>query len=180
MTLQDHADKVKDMFLSEINETANVVFNGILTDTLINKIPEPLFVNYFLPCFLGIINNDKWVMEWISIAGTPMSPVDVFDTNTNDIIYRVPSLLNTNNLFLIGNEADLSDIFIRYDQVSSNIPTQGLKFLLDALRFKNKDLLKKLSFNESNKQWEYILRRYNLIDKNTDNKDTENDDIFEY
>ncbi len=168
MSIEQQANTVREMLLAEMDKSKTVIFDGLLNNSSVNKIPESLFVNYFLPCFIGTRQEPNWVMEWISIAGSPMSEIAVFKDGTNQILYYVPSLLNTNNLFLNKQEGDLGDIFNRYEQINNNIPIQGLNFLIEALNSKNAELLNKLNFTEVNKRWIEILQGYNLIQSNQD------------
>lgn len=182
MSIENQANAVRDMLMAEINKSRTVVFDGLLNAGPLNSIPESLFVNYFLPCFMGNPTNPNWVMEWISIAGTPMSEVGVFSDATREFLFTVPSLLNSNNLFLHKQAGDLGDIFGRYDQINNNTPTRGLGFLLEALNSKNQELLNNLSFDEVNQKWYQILTRYNIIQPAQLNQTSGNnpeDDMFE-
>lgn len=163
MSIEDQTNAVRNMLLTEMDKSKTVVFDGLLNNVAFNSIPESLFVNYFLPCFLGNPVSDNWVMEWISIAGTPMAEVNILRDGTNEILFIVPSILNTNSLFLHKEGGDIGDIFTRYEQINSNIPGQGLNFLLQALNSKNKELLNKISFNEVNQRWYNILLHYNMV-----------------
>lgn len=183
MSIEDHANAVKEMLMAEIEKSRSIVFDGLLNAGPLNSIPESLFVNYFLPCFLGNPSNPNWVMEWVSIAGTPMAEVGVFHDITKEHLFTVPSLLNTSNLYLHKQSGDIGDIFSRYDQISNNTPTRGLSFLIQALNSKNKELLHNLDFNEVNQKWYFILNRYNLIEQNQQsvqkNNTQDSDDYFE-
>lgn len=183
MSIDHKVNVIKSMLESEMNRYKNVVFNNLLNTPYLNTIPESLFVNYFLPCFIGRSNNNNWVIEWISIAGSPMAEVGVFKDGTNEILFSVPSILNSNNMFLTKTEGDIGDIFSRYEQINNNSPTQGLNFLIDALNSKNTELLNKVNFNDINSRWISILTRYGLItnkDKNTDTNDNSLEDIFDF
>lgn len=163
MSLEQQMNSIKAAIFNEVEKNKDTVFKGLLENPLINTIPENIFVNYFLPCFLGKVNNPNWVMEWISIAGTPMSEVGVLKEGTNELLYKVPGLLQTNNLFMQRKEGDLSDIFTKYEQINNNLPVNGLSFLLEALNSKNQELLNNISFDATNTVWYDIFKRYNLI-----------------
>ena len=112
-----------------------------------------------------------------------MAEMGVFKDGTDEILYIVPSLLNTNNLFLNKQNGDLSDIFSRYEQINNNIPTQGLNFLISALNSKNTELLNKLNFDDVNKKWIFILQKYNLINndvKPATNNENDLSDSFDF
>lgn len=182
MSIEDQANAVKNMLLAEMDKAKTVVFDGLLNNTMLNSIPESLFVNYFLPCFIGQPKSPNWVMEWISIAGTAMAEVGVFKDGTNEFLFSVPSILNTNNLFLHKQGGDIGDIFTRFDQINNNTPSRGLGFLIQALNSKNQELLSNLSFDDVNQKWYHILARYNLINveqQTTQNTPQDQGDYFE-
>lgn len=164
MSVEQQVKSVQEMLLREMDKSKTIIFDGLLNNSMINNIPESLFVNYFLPYFIGNnTNNNNWVMEWISIAGSPMVEVGILKDNTNEVLYYVPSILNTNNVLLHKQDGDISDIFNRYEQINNNIPIQGLNFLIKALNSKNTELLAKVNFDEINKRWINIFQRYNIV-----------------
>lgn len=180
MSIEDQANAVKNMLLAEMEKSKTIVFDGLLNNSILNNIPESLFVNYFLPCFIGEPKSPNWVMEWISIAGTAMAEVGVFKDGTNEFLFSVPSILNTNNLFLHKQEGDIGDIFGRFDQINSNTPTRGLGFLIQALNSKNQELLSKLSFDDVNQKWYHILTRYNLVKVDSQTPQNSGNDSGDY
>lgn len=163
MSIDKQVNTVREMLLAEMDKSKTIIFDGLLNNSMVNKIPESLFVNYFLPCFIGNSSNPNWVMEWISIAGSPMVEVGILKDGSNQILYYVPSILNTNNVLLHKQAGDIGDIFARYDQINNNVPMQGLNFLIQALNSKNTELLDKINFNEVNQRWIDIFQRYNIV-----------------
>jgi hypothetical protein len=180
MSIEQQANTVKQMLLDEMQNSAEVVFEGILDNRELASIPESLFLNYFLPCFLNRVKNDKWVTEWISIAGTPMSEVNVVDNVTKEVLFTVPSLLNTSSLVYGPGKGDMSNIFSHYEQLSENIPSAGLNFLIEALNAKNTEALSKLNMDYVTKKWMDIFERYNLISRTSEDASRETEDLFEY
>ena len=72
-----------------------------------NKVPESIFVNYFLPRFINLNNINgvdprNHIVEWISIAGSPMAEVSVVSDSTGEELFVVPAYLSTNHLS-VGN-----------------------------------------------------------------------------
>lgn len=163
MSLENQLQSVRNAILADIDKSKEIVFKGLLDNPMINQIPESLFVNYFLPHFIGNGNNPNWVMEWISVAGTPMAEVAVFKDGTNEILFNVPSLLYTNNLFMHKRGGDLGDIFNKFEQINNNLPQNGLSFLLTALNSKNHELMSNFNMQGANTVWMHIFQRYGLI-----------------
>lgn len=171
---------VREALYTDINKNRDVIFNGLVENAPVNSLPESVFVNYFLPCFIGQQTNPNWVMEWISIAGTPMAEVNIIKDGTQEILFRVPGILSTNTLFN-KNKVAMSDVFSRYDQLSANIPSQGLNFLMSALGNINKDILDQHNLDIVKQNWLHILQRYNLVQVNIPVTNNQNDsDLSDY
>lgn len=180
MSIEDHMSNVREALYTDINKNRDVIFNGLVENAPVNSLPESVFVNYFLPCFIGQQTNPNWVMEWISIAGTPMAEVNIIKDGTQEILFRVPGILSTNTLFN-KNKIAMSDIFSRYDQLSANMPSQGLNFLMSALGNINKDILDQYNLDMVKQNWLHILHRYNLIQVNIPVTNNQNDsDLSDY
>lgn len=182
MSIEDHMSNVREALYTDINKNRDVIFNGLVENAPVNSLPESVFVNYFLPCFIGQQTNPNWVMEWISIAGTPMAEVNIIKDGTQEILFRVPGILSTNTLFN-KNKVAMSDVFSRYDQLSANMPSQGLNFLMSALGNINKDILEQYNLDMVKQNWLHILQRYNLVQVNIPVTNNQNDsnlsDYFE-
>jgi hypothetical protein len=163
MSVEEQMNAIREAITEDLNKNKDIIFNSLVEEAPINSIPESLFVNYFLPCFIGRVDNPNWVMEWISIAGTPTSEINVVKDGTQEFLYRVPGILSTKTLFN-NNSLALSDVFTRYDQLTSNMPSQGLNFLMGALNNINKNLLSDYDNDSVKKSWLHILRRYSLIE----------------
>lgn len=181
MSLDARLEAVKTALLGQMEESKNVVFGGLVENAQVNPLPESIFVNYFLPCFIGRAENPNWVMEWIGIAGTPMAKVAVVRDGTNEVLFQVPALLHTNNLVLSGQQTDFGSIFSRFTQISNNLPVNGLRFLNEALASKNGEILSATSMDEVGVQWLQILHRYNLVNVQVPQAvQADRGDYFEY
>lgn len=183
MSLEKHIQLQQDAILSDITSTRDNVFEGLVTNLVVNKIPEELFFNRYLPAFMGNVTDNNWVVEWISIAGSPASSVDVFNTSTGEIIYRVPPLMASNNVLLGNDGVSFSAIMGRYDQLSTNIPQHGTRFLNEALISKGEQI--NPSLNQTLSVWRDILARYNLLPSqqvvvNSNSEDDDIDDFLDY
>lgn len=170
MGINDHASNIREMIFNDLEKAQQVIFPGLLDTTPMAAIPESVFVNYFLPGFLGTIDttaHPNWVLDWISVAGSPMAEVSVIDDTTKEVLYVVPGILYTNNLFTEKHEGDLGDIFTRYEQISGNGQGNGFSFLVNALHAKNSIMLTNNSLKQVNDKWAIILQRYNYISQDT-------------
>lgn len=182
MSIDAQIESVRKALLGQMEESKNIVFKGLLDNQLFNRIPESIFVNYFLPCFMGNAQSQNWVMEWVSVAGTPMAQVGVVKDGTDQVLFMVPALLQTNNLLMDRGGGDMQNIFSRYEQLNSNLPINGLRFLTEALNSKNQELISKLDMDEVKTAWVNILVRYNLVTLPTAQEQTQSPsgDYFDY
>lgn len=178
---EQHLDKVRDNMIDEITKNANLAYTSLIENSPVNELPESIFVNYFLPCFLGKTDNQKWVLEWISIAGSPTSEVAIVKDGTTQILYTVPGMLTTNNLFLQRNEGSMSDIFARHDQINNNMPLESMKYLSSALDHTYGELMNSYSMSRTQEAWNHIFQRYNIV-TNTPLQNTTkpSEDMFDY
>lgn len=176
-------NSIRDAMLADINQKKEVIFSGLLENVAHNRLPESIFRGYFLPCFIGNTTNPNWVMEWISIAGSPVAEVDIFDDRTNQVLFTVPGILHTNNLFFQNQgqgDANLADIFGRYEQLNSNIASQGMNFLFQALQGKNTELMANHTLADVNTKWMGILQRYGLIQAPTQQPTGSSNNLNDY
>lgn len=162
MEANDVTNKILEAIAEDNDRVGQKVFHGLLESVPVNNLPEQIFKNYFLPNFLGLsqVPNQQWMLEWVSIAGTPMSEVCIIDDVTGQPLFMVPPILNSNGLIMNKTEGDLGDIFTRYDQISKNTPSSGLGFLITALNTKNEEFLSNLNNNEVLGRWIAIMQRY--------------------
>lgn len=187
MQNEDITNTVRQAISEDSQRTGQTVFRGLLDSLEVNKLPENIFVTYFLPLFLGRVDKpkDNWVMEWVSIAGTPMAEVAIVSDATGEELFRVPPLLHTSGLVMDKKEGDLGDIFGRYNQISQNVPSSGLMFLIEALNNKNKQYLDTFDNTGVVARWFAILARYGYVDPNTVNVTNSNstaplEDYFDF
>ena len=182
MSMDMLLQNLKQTNQDQLNEALVNIYGNLVENTtsVYNKIPESLFKNYFLPYFLGQKqDNSNWILEWVSIAGTPTSPVNVFQDLTGEIVYTVPSLLDSNNILVPRSNSDITSIMKAANLYNNNLPIVGTKFLIDALNDKAKNLPSQ-NVSQNVQMWNYILTRYGYISSPTVNSSTSSlDDFFE-
>lgn len=180
--LQERVDRIKQAIIDDLKKGEQTIFNGLVTQIQPNRLPESIFVSYFLPGFLGTNPNQNWLLEWISIAGSPSAEVAVFDPATQQELFRVPPVLASRNILLPRGGWDLNDIFTRHEMMKGSLGGQGTKFLFNALAHKSDQALSTYQ-NTTNDRWAYILARYGYAPVNeqpTRSPQASGDDLFEY
>lgn len=161
MSYIDFFEDARKGVQDHISNSADDFYDALVTNSEVIKLPEHIFKGYFLNKLIGLEDDEHWVREWIAIAGTPSSEMDVVDTEGR-VLFRVPSLLQSRSVFLEASEADLSYIMSRYEQMCSNIPIQGERFFSEAMSVKIQQLFSGVSSREYLDKWKYILDRYNI------------------
>ena len=113
----EEINKAKAMFIEASQEQITGMERDIYSllkmynEESINKLPEYIFVDFFLPYFSGKLNlkdSEEPITKWISIAGSPTKEVDIIDNSTGEILFRVPSLINTSKLNVTKNDKKIS------------------------------------------------------------------------
>lgn len=158
---------VDNIQLNEVKEKMTFIHDSLVSGRDNSKLPEDIFKGYFLPYFSGqlpITRESNVLTDWISVAGTPMSEVDIIDLATGDIIFTVPSLFDTNVLDVTKKEQGhtLAEIFSRFELKNNNLPVVATAFLKDALDDKANQINASTS-NQNDTRWEAILKRYGLL-----------------
>lgn len=146
----------KEKLLDELSEKGNFLYKGLM---VYNKIPEYIFRDYFLPFFLNERQSENWVMEWISIAGSPSAPVTVMNDTMTEELFTVPPIFNTQILTQNTRGRKLYDIIIQYKEESRNIESVAKnKFIYNLHDYANN-----VSANSEINiydVWLYIVSRY--------------------
>lgn len=157
--LQERVNTLKEAIEQDLRKGESMIFEGLVANVQPSRLPEPLFVSYFLPGFMGTNPNQSWMLEWISIAGSPAAEVSVFDPATGQELFRVPPVLSSRSILLPKSEGDLGDIFKRHEMMASSLGSAGANYLFSALEHKSTQALATYH-NDTNERWIAILSRY--------------------
>lgn len=178
--LQQTVDSVKVAILEDLKKGENKIFEGLVNGHMPNRLPENIFVSYFLPGFLGTNPNQNWLLEWISIAGSPAAEVSIFDPGTNQELFRVPPVLSSRNILLPRQEGGLDSIFKRHEMMAGGLGNSSTRYLFNALEDKSSQAIASYQ-NETDDQWVAILARYGYTPKNAPPQNSGGgDDMFDY
>ena len=157
----------------QIAEQTSNIYDSLVGVKVNSQLPEDIFRGYFLPHFSGhqpISKNSQVFAEWISIAGTPTSEVDIIDQH-GQVLFTVPSLFDTRVIDTVKRDVgnSIADIYSQFDLKSTNIPSVANNYL-------NRELSKKLSILDTDvkhddvtKRWIDIFHRYGLEVEDTVN-----------
>ncbi len=160
--------------LQRMTQNAQGLLNALETD--ISKLPEHIFVGFFLPYFCGETSTSDGrnaIAQWISVAGSPGSEVSIVDGEGKEL-FRVPSLMDTEifnaaardpkNPRQVGFSA-IVDLAMQYGR---QLPARGTNFLAENLAKKRAEISTQSKVHTSNeKRWLEIFKRYNKIQSGT-------------
>lgn len=154
-----NAIKIQQSTIEDMTNQTNDVHSSLVLGNENNQLPEEIFVEYFLPFMAGkipIVRESTVVTDWISVAGTPMSEVDLIDKAGN-VILTVPSFFDTSNINTEERKPgeSFTDIYSHYDMKMQNIPSAANNFLANQLEKKINNIS-----SEKRDRWSDILQRY--------------------
>lgn len=177
--LEETVSKVKQSIFDDLSKGQELIFNGLVTNAPLNRIPESLFASYFLPGFLGTNPNQNWMLEWIGVAGSPSSEVSVFDAATGQELFKVPPVLSSRNILLPSEQGGLNDIFKRHEMMGSTLGASSVNYLFNALEQKSAQALSVYQ-NDTDARWSAILARYGYTPQHPTQTSSSPEDMFDY
>ncbi len=171
--LKEAFSKGNKNILKEVASVAAVIKEGLLDNQnkYAKRLPEAVFVTYFLPRFAGeVVPDDKpWIRDWVAIAGSAMAEVVIVD-EANKELYAIPPIMDTSFINLAPKDffsPTLHGAVTQSLRIAANTPTAGQQHLDEALVKKIDDVfdptLNKRSENEQ--RWLSIFDRYGIKTK---------------
>lgn len=168
----------------ELAESISQSFKSLVTDTPVAKLPEDIFTRHFLPYFSGQktpTSAEPVFAEWVSVAGNPMSPVDIINQK-DEVLFRVPALFDTGMVTQLQGRT-MREIFKQYELYNNNLPQVANNFLTKALTAKSEGYTP-VPLTKAQEEWNNILSRYNMGEKSNESKtsgsnDADDDLIYE-
>lgn len=162
-----------ELLRQSLTEATQSVFeaHGILVENVEKtKIPEPIFVDHFLPFFSGkhIDPKENRLSEWIAIAGSPMASVDVVDQNNNTVV-TVPPVMNSDVISVTSSKMKpISTTFLQYDLEKTISPTGSSIALHNALTERASGVISAdtATQNSVKEAWDNVFKHYGVIKSN--------------
>lgn len=122
----------------------------------IPHLPEPIFVNKFLPMFASKDPVD--VGEWLNVSGNAHNPVNVFDRN-GTILFQVPPLLRGVAIHNPGERSrSFYEVAVNAENKSRLSPQYGQAYLEQELKNRLVDTPVEIDYIL---KWNEIFKRYN-------------------
>ena len=137
-------------------------------------LPEKIFVEYFLPFFVGDprcqeanggVGEAKMLNDWVMVAGGPMHRVNITDP-TGKVLFTVPAIAATSFIDPMRKDNDITfrEIVTMAGQYTLLSPTMGENYSTEALMAKFQNLYRKdMTVGVREGEWLAIFHRYASI-----------------
>ncbi len=152
----------------ESNEMLSRIYPALVENTLetMSRLPEEIFVRYFLPFFSGQLDvnyKPEILTQWIAIAGSPMAEVAIINP-LGEVLYTVPGIFDTSfiNLTRATKSISFKQLVQQAALLSSNIPVVGDRFLAQGLAQKYEEFAEPVENTSARARWIEIFKRYGI------------------
>lgn len=161
----------EQMMAQKIEESRKAIdecYDNAIVKHQNNRIPEEVFRAGFLGYFTGQPKepNQSYMAQWIAIAGSPMSEVDVVD-EADKVIFTVPPMMNTSSIALKTTRGEsMNDLMRQYQHQKSITPYAGQNFAHAHFGQKARELtsVQTDSFDKAQEAWGKIFKHYGIPD----------------
>jgi hypothetical protein len=170
-------------------EKASIVgeelYNKLVLEAPVSKLPERIFQQTFLPYFTGkkkMEENPDIIKTWVAIAGNPGAAVDIIDNNSDDVLFRVPPLYNTDFVqSSINTRIPYEGIIHEFEERSASSPKMAERFLKNVLdKTKNMLVTNNNHVEEYREMWNKIFDHYGINEESPkkDNNAISDDELI--
>lgn len=173
---QQISEQMKQQKIEESRKAINECHDLAIVKHENHRIPEQIFREGFLPFFTGQEKNpnQSHMANWIAIAGSPTSEVDVVD-DADNLLFTVPAMMSTSAISLktVRGES-MGDLMRQYQHHKSVTPHAGANFAQANFGEKAKDLVDNAtdSFSKAQAGWSKIFNHYGISDPNAKQETT--------
>lgn len=133
----------------------------IVEDAPLETMQESVFVQNFLPFFLGEIEDNEQTnfgLTWAALSGRGTSEVQIIDAN-GTALYRVPAFFDTEVIDV--TRSDIFNVMKEYAIDKSIHPVMATNRAMNSLRDEFKKIQRSSPISESNKKrWIEIFNKY--------------------
>ncbi len=150
----------------KISGAFDKAFDSLIAIEKVNRtrIPEDLFKNVFLSLFANFDNHhpDASIQNWVSIAGTPFSPVDVY--SGNEFLFTVPPIYSKEAIKPqeMNRDEPLSHIVSIAQKLSMRSPIEGQNYIDNKYAMTSRKVKGAVNRLEYLNEWNAIFKRYNI------------------
>lgn len=159
---------IENNTLAELKAFGENSYQAIVADGSKNVISEEAFKQSFLPYFsgnVGAVGNRNVITEWISVAGTAMSEVDVIN-DKREVLFTVPALFDSNVIDLTKRVtgSSIGEIVEDYNLRKDATPYAAKNIVNDSLDRKLKEITTDTApiRQTTAERWIAIMGRYGI------------------
>ena len=172
--MEDKATKnYIDNAVEQIKDSIDYHFNELVEkpSKKLTKLPENIFVYYFLPYFCGekiIDKNSDIISKWIAIAGNPNKEVDIIDDEGN-VVITIPALVDSSFIDFknLNKGQPIKNIIANYELHKNQLPVVGENYLRNTMDSRIESLTRNSNIQIENElRWINIFTRYKKIGVN--------------
>jgi len=176
-------DVQKQLLIKQIEEAQEQFLE--LDKRNVRSIPENMFVHHFLPFFSGETteNAQESINNWITIAGSPMHPVNIVNSQ-GQVVAQVPPI-NNNAILDPASDKEINMAYAMKEakSLSGLSPTAGQNLIIGKLSEKLDTLTAHVSDKQTEMQdrWNDLLKHYNkkpIGAAANDKQQTDESDVF--
>jgi len=163
---------IRKQLIVKLKSEADDFYNQLVVNRPRGKMSENLFINYFLPYLTGmtpIPEGIEVLSEWVTIAGSPTSEIEILDDITSEVLFITPSLYHTGIIDTSKREPgeSFSDIISQYELQLKALPIIADKYLNGELNKKIQAIGEHDAIGvNSILTWNTILDRYGYLSPN--------------
>lgn len=167
----DKAKRIQDKLVQQIQnqntdslkQLGDLMFTELVEKKQPNRIPERVFVQAFLPVFLGeskLPNTSDALINWIAIAGDPFSPVIIMDDKGEEL-FQVPPVMDSSVVDPRKPlQQSISDFITMYKLKTDYVPAVGQRYALETTMKIMGELGETDKLQQTSQSWDLIRQRY--------------------
>ena len=147
--------------------------NDEIERLILPKLPESIFVEYFLPYFKGEVTDPVAAADlrknWITLARHPKGEVNIIN-DQGETIFTTPSIAYTRMFDPTKSDINGSfkDLLLMTNQINVSNPIRAKQYLENNMATKfNAMRIKGHVLTKEEQRWLEIFKRYTVKDKNT-------------
>lgn len=163
--IQSYVDRANQMVIEDISRVTDTIYSQ-LEAAGNNKYPADLFAKYFLTYFSGqtpMGPDDQVIANWVNIAGSPSSEVDLIDAAGNTVAV-VPPMIDTSNISGVKREdgKEFSDITAEANMRSHMSKTMAKNYLYEELDKKSDAIIDVDATKAKEEKWVKLMDYFDI------------------
>ena len=167
----EKAKKIQEKLVSQIQhqntdslkKLGDLMFTELVEKKQPNRIPERVFVQAFLPVFLGeskLANTEDTLINWIAIAGDPFSPVIIMNDKGEEL-FQVPPVMDSSVVDPRKPlQQSISDFITTYKLKTDYVPAVGQRYALETTAKIMTEIGETSKLEKTTETWDLIRQRY--------------------